>query len=173
VGGKVCLYTFPCLQGCNLVVAYKSDTTMKYNEFEQSVFFFFFCSSGVWTQNLMLARHCATQPALFCDGLFRDRVLWTICLGWLQISILLICASWVARIAGMSHWCLAGIMFCCQRHVGYSQIWNWLKPGLQKRLTCLGTLLLTLSFIIWYIVCSPSCAFTCCSWSSVSKQGKS
>jgi hypothetical protein len=30
--------------------------------------------------------------------------LWTICLGWLQTSILLISASWVARITGVSQW---------------------------------------------------------------------
>jgi hypothetical protein len=31
----------------------------------------------------------ATPPALFCDGYFWDRVSWSICLGWLQIPILL------------------------------------------------------------------------------------
>jgi hypothetical protein len=30
--------------------------------------------------------------------------LWTICLGWPQTAVLLISASWVARITGMSHW---------------------------------------------------------------------
>jgi hypothetical protein len=44
----------------------------------------------------------ATPPALFCDGFCRDRVLPTI--FWLQTTILLISASWVARTAGMSHW---------------------------------------------------------------------
>jgi hypothetical protein len=43
----------------------------------------------------------------FCDGFFPDRVLGTICLGWLQTAILLISASCVARITGMSHSCLA------------------------------------------------------------------
>jgi hypothetical protein len=38
----------------------------------------------------------------FWNGFFQDRVLWSICLGWLQIAILLISASWVARITGMS-----------------------------------------------------------------------
>jgi hypothetical protein len=30
--------------------------------------------------------------------------LWTICLGWLWTSILLISASWIARITGVRHW---------------------------------------------------------------------
>jgi hypothetical protein len=34
---------------------------------------------------------------------FQDRFSQTICQGWLQTSILLISASWVARITGMSH----------------------------------------------------------------------
>jgi hypothetical protein len=46
----------------------------------------------------------ATPPALFCDGFFFwDRVSQTICLGWLQNVILLISASWVAKITGVSH----------------------------------------------------------------------
>jgi hypothetical protein len=32
----------------------------------------------------------------------------TVCLGWLQTAILLISASWVARITSVSHQCLAG-----------------------------------------------------------------
>jgi hypothetical protein len=45
-----------------------------------------------------------TSPALFCDGFFQDGVSWTICLGWLRTMILLISASWVARMIGVSHW---------------------------------------------------------------------
>jgi hypothetical protein len=45
----------------------------------------------------------STSP--LCDGYFRDRVSRTICPGWLQTAILLISASWIARITGMSHWC--------------------------------------------------------------------
>jgi hypothetical protein len=33
---------------------------------------------------------------------FQDRISWTICLGWLQYVILLIAASWVARITSAS-----------------------------------------------------------------------
>jgi hypothetical protein len=45
----------------------------------------------------------ATSPALFLWRIFQDRILWTICLGWLQTEILLISASWVARIRGVNH----------------------------------------------------------------------
>jgi hypothetical protein len=45
----------------------------------------------------------ATPPAHFCDQFFLDRVSWTIRLGWLQTMILLIFASWIARISGVSH----------------------------------------------------------------------
>jgi hypothetical protein len=42
-------------------------------------------------------------PAHFCVGYFPNRVWWTICPGWLWTMILLISASWVARITGVSH----------------------------------------------------------------------
>jgi hypothetical protein len=48
----------------------------------------------------------ATLPALFCVGCFLDRVFQIICLNWLQTVILLISASWIARIIGVSHQCL-------------------------------------------------------------------
>jgi hypothetical protein len=48
----------------------------------------------------------ATPPVLFYVGCFQDRVSRTIFPGWLQTAILLISASWVARIPGMSHWYL-------------------------------------------------------------------
>jgi hypothetical protein len=45
----------------------------------------------------------ATPPALFCDGSFEtgswEQFVW----HWLRITILLISASWVARITGVSH----------------------------------------------------------------------
>jgi hypothetical protein len=43
-----------------------------------------------------------TSP-IFVKG-FQDRVSRTVCPGWFQTTILLISASWVARITGMSHW---------------------------------------------------------------------
>jgi hypothetical protein len=48
----------------------------------------------------------ATPPAPFCEGSFQDRVLRTVCLGWLLIS-----ASWVAGITGVSHQCLARMFY--------------------------------------------------------------
>jgi hypothetical protein len=48
----------------------------------------------------------ATLPAHFCVGYFQDKVLQTICPGWLENTILLTSASWVAaRITGLSHQC--------------------------------------------------------------------
>jgi hypothetical protein len=46
---------------------------------------------------------CATPSALFCIGFSWDRVSQTIALDWFQIAILLISASWVARITGLNH----------------------------------------------------------------------
>jgi hypothetical protein len=60
---------------------------------------FVFFSTGVWTQGIHL-EPLYHQP-FFGDGLFWDRVSWTICLGWLWTKILLISASWVARVTGL------------------------------------------------------------------------
>jgi hypothetical protein len=72
--------------------------------------FFFFCSTGVWTQGLRLEP--LHPPALYflcVMGFYEMGVSWTICLGWLQTTIILISASWVSRITGVSHWSLP----CC------------------------------------------------------------
>jgi hypothetical protein len=53
----------------------------------------------------------AILPALFLWRVLWDRVSWTICQGWLWTVILLISASWVARITGMSHHCPANKAF--------------------------------------------------------------
>jgi hypothetical protein len=45
-----------------------------------------------------------TSPAPFCERLFQDSVSQTICPGWFRTAILLISASWVARITGANHW---------------------------------------------------------------------
>jgi hypothetical protein len=76
-----------------------------------SVFFFFF---QIWGLN-----SGPTPLALLCEWFFWDRVSWTVCLGWLGTLILLISASWVARITGVSHWCLTWLCFL---DVDY---WNW------------------------------------------------
>jgi hypothetical protein len=57
----------------------------------------------------------ATSPAslptpFFVMGFFWDRVFWTICLVWLWTVILLISASWLARITGVSHQCSSYIL---------------------------------------------------------------
>jgi hypothetical protein len=44
----------------------------------------------------------STIPS-FLWWVFQDRVSWTICPGWLWTVILLIAASWLARIIGLSH----------------------------------------------------------------------
>jgi hypothetical protein len=64
---------------------------------------FLFCFFHCWGLNSR-PTPWATPPALFCVGFFWDRVSQTISPGWLQTSILLISASWVARITGVSHW---------------------------------------------------------------------
>jgi hypothetical protein len=59
----------------------------------------FVCGIGIWTQNHSLSH--STSP--FVWRVFSDRVSGTICLSWLQTSMLLISASWIARIIGVSH----------------------------------------------------------------------
>jgi hypothetical protein len=61
---------------------------------------FFFCGTDVWTQGLHLEPLC---QSFFVLSFFRDRVLWTLCPGWLRTMIVLISASWVARITEVSH----------------------------------------------------------------------
>jgi hypothetical protein len=64
------------------------------------LFFFFF----LWYWGLNSGPSpWATLPALFLWGVFKIGSPRTICLGWLQTMILLISASWVARITGVSH----------------------------------------------------------------------
>jgi hypothetical protein len=66
-----------------------------------------FCLSsgtGVWTLHFVLARQMfyllSHTSSLFWSVYFGDEVLWPVCQVWLEI--LLISASWVARIIGMS-----------------------------------------------------------------------
>jgi hypothetical protein len=68
--------------------------------------FFKFCT-GVWTQGLPLKP--LHQPFFFCDGFFFPEIgSWELFApGWLWTVILLISVSCVARIIGVSHWCLA------------------------------------------------------------------
>jgi hypothetical protein len=88
----------------------------------------------------------ATHQPFFCDGYFQDRFSWTICLGWLWTAILLISASWVARITDVSHWRLPvfsvqvcfGLAVSLNHHssskialepVGVNGIWAFLDHG--------------------------------------------
>jgi hypothetical protein len=63
-------------------------------------FFSFFGGTGDWTQGLHL--ELLHQP-YFYESFFEIRSCRTICPVWRQTSILLISASWVARIIGVSH----------------------------------------------------------------------
>jgi hypothetical protein len=62
----------------------------------------------LWAQGFTLAKqtlYCLSHTSsAFCSGYFGDEVLWTICSNWLRVMILLISASKVARITGVSHW---------------------------------------------------------------------
>jgi hypothetical protein len=52
--------------------------------------------------------HQLHQPC-FVLGIFQDRVSQIICPGWPQTVILLISASQVARVIGISEWCPAKV----------------------------------------------------------------
>jgi hypothetical protein len=65
--------------------------------------------------------HTHTPSPLY-SGYFGDRVSQTICLGWPQAMILQISASQLARIIGMSHWCLSGSRFIYLFLKGYESI---------------------------------------------------
>jgi hypothetical protein len=66
-----------------------------------SIFFFFLNFAALGFE--LKAYSLSHSTSLFLWWVFLgDRVLRTICLGWLPTSILLICASWVARITGVS-----------------------------------------------------------------------
>jgi hypothetical protein len=68
--------------------------------------FFFFFNTRASTQGLHLEP--LHQP-YFCEGCFEIRSCKLFAQGWLQTVILLISAPWVARITGMSHWCLGAL----------------------------------------------------------------
>jgi hypothetical protein len=70
--------------------------------------FLLVCSTGVWNEDPHLE---PLEQPYFCDWLFWDRDSWIICQGWHGTLILLISASWVARIIGVSHRHTAEISF--------------------------------------------------------------
>jgi hypothetical protein len=71
------------------------------------ILFCFVFSARAWSQSLRLE----PLPALFCDEVFRDRVLQHYLPGLNLNCDPLISSSWVARITGMSHWHLAIHLF--------------------------------------------------------------
>jgi hypothetical protein len=72
------------------------------------LFYLFFVVLGLELRTFTFSP--STNPT-FCDMVFWDRVSQTVCLDWLWTVILLISASWVGRITGMSHWCPARFYF--------------------------------------------------------------
>jgi hypothetical protein len=92
----------------------------------------FFCGTGVWTQGLHLEPLC---QAFFVKGFFRDRVLKTTWPGLASTPILLISASWVARITGVSHRCWA-YHRCWGRHGRHTlSTWVMAKSRILKAST--------------------------------------
>jgi hypothetical protein len=85
---------------------------------------FFWWDWGVWTQAFILAKqslyHLSHSSSPLCSGFFWMWILWTICLGFPQTTILPISASQEARITSMSHQQLAQsdeFWLKCQKHV--------------------------------------------------------
>jgi hypothetical protein len=107
-------------------------------------FFFFFCSTGVWTQGLHPE---SLHEPFFCDGFSQDRVSWAICLGWFRTSILLISASWADRITGVSHWSLADVEFLHRLFVNLLRLSRNFCP-----LFCLCAMLYILIYVCWIII---------------------
>jgi hypothetical protein len=95
---------------------------------------FFFAVVG-----LELRASTLTQSANpFLWRVFWDRVSWNYLPGWLWTSIILISASWVARMTGMSHRCLTAFLilksyspypFCREVELADSYQWDYpLEP---------------------------------------------
>jgi hypothetical protein len=100
-------------------------------------------------------RPWATPPAFCCEGCFQDRVLWTICPVWLQTEILLISASWVARIIGVSHQHLTHTLIRTKttcREFSMSEHSNFLHSSPQGHSTPLYGSSLSLIFVVIYLV---------------------
>jgi hypothetical protein len=97
---------------------------MKRPSWGESLLFFFFCSTRVWTQGLHLEPYSRALLAFFAVGFFRDRVSHTTCPGWLQTTTLL--TSWVARITGMSHQTCCNFFFLIH-HNAQKSCWDGTK----------------------------------------------
>jgi hypothetical protein len=66
---------------------------------QTQVYFLVYCSMCVFICLFIYLQYWGLNSGLISQ----DRILWTICPGWLPNVILLISASWVARITGVSH----------------------------------------------------------------------
>jgi hypothetical protein len=67
---------------------------------------------------------------------FRNRVSWTICLSWLRTAILLLSASRVARIIGVSHWRLAPTTLKQKNRGGMEHLYRTFLSQLSHRSIC-------------------------------------
>jgi hypothetical protein len=81
------------------------------------LFIYLFCSSGVWIQGLHLEP--LHQPFLVMGFSEIGSCQLLICPGWFQTLILLISASWVARITGVGHQCPAPLVVWRQGLMNY------------------------------------------------------
>jgi hypothetical protein len=89
-----------------------------------AAFFFFFGGTGVWTQGLIFTRQALLplehSASHFWGMRFFEMGSWELfAWGWFQTKILLISASQVARITGMSHQHPACIVLRCHQVTGF------------------------------------------------------
>jgi hypothetical protein len=81
------------------------------------------------------------STSYFCEGFFEIGSHGTISPGWLWTMILLISASWVARITTVSHWHPAHTSYLSALHVPTH--WNWMAT------LSIGTIICTLQWRSW------------------------
>jgi hypothetical protein len=111
----VLFFNFSCSLTCAFLIMLPVPLMLYQRNHHQTqcyeIFFLFFAPLVFELRASHLLGRCSvtwtTPLALFCVEYFEERISQTICQGLLQTMILLISASWVARIIGMSHQCLA------------------------------------------------------------------
>jgi hypothetical protein len=83
----------------------------------------------LWAQGYMIANKCSTGHTCspFCSGYFGGGVLQTICPGCPRTVILLISASQVARITGMSHQLCLGLL---RAEITGTYHYVWFREGI-------------------------------------------
>jgi hypothetical protein len=85
--------------------------------------------------SLLVGRHStawATPAALFYDGVLEIGSLELFAWDWLWTAILLISASWVVRITGMSHWPLAKLHLKCNLTQQKEKCWRYHNTQFQN-----------------------------------------